>query len=61
MDRHDILVCYSRRSHEEPTREVSEWEMSPKPLLFWTGTGQFPRETIWEGHEERETWERNNR
>ena len=32
-----------------------------KPLLFWTGTGQFPRETIWEGREEREAWERNNR
>jgi hypothetical protein len=32
-----------------------------KPLLFWIGTGQFPRETIWEGCEEREAWERTNR
>jgi hypothetical protein len=32
-----------------------------KPLLFWIGTGQFPRETIWEGREEREAWERSNR
>ena len=32
-----------------------------KPLLFWIGTGQFPRETIWEGREEREAWERTNR
>ena len=28
------------------------------PLLSWTGTGDFPRETIWEGREEREAWER---
>ena len=32
-----------------------------KPSLCWVGTGQFPRETIWEGREEREAWERNNR
>jgi hypothetical protein len=32
----------------------------PKPSLSWTGTGAFPRETIWEGHEEREAWERTN-
>ena len=29
-----------------------------KPALYWTGTGKFPRETIWEDREERETWER---
>jgi hypothetical protein len=32
-----------------------------KALLCWVGTGQFPRETIWEGREEREAWERKNR
>lgn len=32
----------------------------PKPSLFWTGTGDFPRETIWEGREAREAWERTN-
>jgi hypothetical protein len=32
-----------------------------KPLLFWIGTGQFPRKIIWEGSEEREAWERANR
>lgn len=32
-----------------------------KPLLCWVGTGHFPRETIWEGREEREAWERKNR
>lgn len=31
-----------------------------KPSLSWTGTGDFPRETIWEGREEREAWERTN-
>jgi hypothetical protein len=29
-----------------------------KPSLSWTGTGEFPRETIWRGREEREAWER---
>ncbi len=33
----------------------------PKSLLFWIDTGEFPRETIWEGREEREAWERANR
>jgi hypothetical protein len=32
-----------------------------KLSLCWVGTGQFPRQTIWEGREEREAWERNNR
>jgi hypothetical protein len=32
-----------------------------KSSLCWVGTGEFPRETIWEGRGERETWERNNR
>jgi hypothetical protein len=32
-----------------------------KPLLSWIGTGQFPRETIWQGREEREAWQRTNR
>lgn len=32
-----------------------------KPSLCWSGTGKFPRETIWEGREERETWERTQR
>jgi hypothetical protein len=32
-----------------------------KPSLCWTGTGKFPRETIWEGRAERETWERTHR
>lgn len=32
-----------------------------KPSLFWISTGQFPREIIWEGREEREAWERANR
>ena len=32
----------------------------PKPSLSWTGTGDFPRETIWEDREEREAWERTN-
>ena len=32
-----------------------------KPLLFWVGTGQFPRQTIWEGREQRDAWERKNR
>jgi hypothetical protein len=32
-----------------------------KPLLSWIGTGQFPRETIWEGRAGREAWQRNNR
>jgi hypothetical protein len=32
-----------------------------KPSLSWIRTGQFPRETIWEGREEREAWERTNR
>jgi hypothetical protein len=31
------------------------------PLLSWIGTGQFPRETIWQGREEREAWQRTNR
>ena len=31
-----------------------------KPLLCWVDTGHFPRETIWEGREEREAWERKN-
>jgi hypothetical protein len=31
-----------------------------KPLLSWIGTGRFARETIWEGREEREAWERAN-
>ena len=29
-----------------------------KPSLSWTGTGEFPRETIWQGREEQEAWER---
>ena len=29
-----------------------------KPSLSWTGTGEFPRESIWQGREEREEWER---
>jgi hypothetical protein len=29
-----------------------------KPSLSWTGTGEFPREDIWQGREEREAWER---
>ena len=29
-----------------------------KPSLCWTGTGAFPRETIWEGRGGRESWER---
>ena len=33
----------------------------PKPSLCWTGTGDFPRETIWEGREGRQTWERTHR
>ncbi len=33
----------------------------PKPSLCWTGTGDFPRETIWEGREERQAWERTHR
>jgi hypothetical protein len=28
------------------------------PSLSWTGTREFPRESIWQGREERETWER---
>jgi len=32
----------------------------PKPSLSWTGTGDFPRQTIWEGCEERKAWERAN-
>jgi len=32
-----------------------------KPSLCWTETAKFPRETIWEGREERETWERTHR
>jgi len=32
-----------------------------KPSLCWTETGAFPRETIWEGREEREAWERAHR
>jgi hypothetical protein len=32
-----------------------------KSSLCWIGTGQFPRQTIWKGREEREAWERNNR
>lgn len=32
-----------------------------KSSLCWVGTGEFPRETIWEGREEREAWERNSR
>jgi hypothetical protein len=31
------------------------------PLLCWVGTGQFPREAVWEGPEGREAWERKNR
>ena len=31
------------------------------PSLSWTGTVDFPRQTIWEGHEEREAWERTHR
>ncbi len=31
-----------------------------KPSLAWTETGDFPRETIWEGREERAVWERSN-
>lgn len=33
----------------------------PKPSLSWTGTGDFPREIIWENREGREAWERTNR
>jgi len=29
-----------------------------RPSLCWTGTGAFPRETLWEGREGRESWER---
>jgi hypothetical protein len=32
-----------------------------KPSLSWAGTGDFPREIIWEGSEEREAWERTSR
>jgi hypothetical protein len=32
-----------------------------KPSLSWTGTGEFPREAIWQGREEREAWERTYR
>lgn len=31
------------------------------PALRWTGTGDFPRETLWEGREQREAWERSHR
>ena len=31
------------------------------PSLSWTGTADFPRETIWEGREERETWQHTRR
>lgn len=33
----------------------------PKPSLSWTRTGDFPRDTIWQGREEREIWERAHR
>lgn len=33
----------------------------PNPALCWTGTGDFPRETLWEGHEQRDAWERSHR
>ena len=33
----------------------------PNPSLSWTGTGDFPRETTWEGREERKAWERTHR
>ena len=29
-----------------------------KPSLCWTGTGEFRRENIWQGRQEREAWER---
>ena len=29
-----------------------------KASLSWTGTGDFPRESIWQGRKEREAWER---
>lgn len=32
-----------------------------KPSLSWTQTEKFPRDTIWQGREERETWERMHR
>lgn len=32
-----------------------------EPSLCWTGTGDFPRQTIWEGREQREAWERTHR
>lgn len=34
-------------------------ELKPSPC--WTRTGKFPRDTIWQGREERETWERTHR
>jgi hypothetical protein len=27
------------------------------PLHAWIGTGSFPRETIWEGRDQRLAWE----
>lgn len=31
------------------------------PALCWVGTGEFPRETLWEGREQREAWEHTHR
>jgi hypothetical protein len=31
-----------------------------KPSLSWTGTAEFPRESIWRGRKEREAWEQRN-
>ena len=48
---------------EELATEALEYFLEyakPKPSLSWTGTGNFPRETIWEGRDEREAWERTN-
>jgi hypothetical protein len=32
-----------------------------KPSLWWTGTGDFPRQSVWQGRAEREAWERIHR
>lgn len=49
---------------EDLTKEALEYFIDRgelKPSLCWVGTGEFPRETIWKGREEREVRERNNR
>ena len=50
-------------SAERATQALNHFLESGKqdPTLAWIRIDRFPRETVWEGREGREAWERANR